>query len=99
MVLRAEPGKQRPRSCRAQELARSSAQENERQKKVDGPISVMKVGDGREHCKVKSVWARIGTGHFSRAAWGGKLETAKRDCVNRMEDSVQGRQRPRKVVA
>jgi hypothetical protein len=28
-----EPGKQHRRSCRAQELARSSAQENERQKK------------------------------------------------------------------
>jgi hypothetical protein len=28
-----EPGKQKPRSCRAQELARSSAQENARQKK------------------------------------------------------------------
>ena len=34
MVLREEPGKQRPRSCRTQELARSSAQENERQKKA-----------------------------------------------------------------
>jgi hypothetical protein len=34
MVLRAEPGKQRPRSCRTQELARSSAQKNERQKKA-----------------------------------------------------------------
>src|SRR6266481_5355376 len=33
MVLRAEPGKQKPRSCRTQELARSSAQENARQKK------------------------------------------------------------------
>jgi hypothetical protein len=31
--LRAEPGKQKPRSCRTQELARSSAQENEWQKK------------------------------------------------------------------
>src|SRR5207253_10240536 len=28
-----EPGKQNPRSCRAQELARSRAQENERQKR------------------------------------------------------------------
>ncbi len=28
-----EPGKQNPRSCRAQELARSCAQERERQKK------------------------------------------------------------------
>jgi hypothetical protein len=33
MQLREEPGKQRPRSCRAQELARSRAQENERQNK------------------------------------------------------------------
>jgi len=33
MVLKAEPGKQKTRSCGAQELARSSAQENERQKK------------------------------------------------------------------
>ena len=33
MLLRAEPGKQRPRSCRTQELARSSAQEEERRKK------------------------------------------------------------------
>ncbi len=32
-----EPGKQKPRSCRAQELARSSAQENARQKKC-GPL-------------------------------------------------------------
>ena len=29
-----EPGKQKPRSCRAQELARSSAQENAWQKKT-----------------------------------------------------------------
>jgi LmbE family N-acetylglucosaminyl deacetylase len=34
VVVRAEPGKQKPQSCRAQELARSSAQENERRKKV-----------------------------------------------------------------
>jgi hypothetical protein len=34
MGFREEPGKQKTRSCRAQELARSSAQENERQKKV-----------------------------------------------------------------
>jgi len=32
-AFREEPGKQKPRSCRAQELARSSAQENARQKK------------------------------------------------------------------
>ena len=30
---REEPGKQKPQSCRAQELARSCAQENARQKK------------------------------------------------------------------
>src|SRR5882724_979859 len=34
MLLRAEPGKQRPRSCRTQELARSSARENEWRKKA-----------------------------------------------------------------
>jgi len=33
-MVREEPGKQKSRSCRAQELARSSAQGNERQKKV-----------------------------------------------------------------
>jgi hypothetical protein len=33
MQFREEPGKQKTRSCRAQELAGSSAQENERQKK------------------------------------------------------------------
>jgi hypothetical protein len=31
-AFREEPGKQKPRSCRAQELARSRAQENARQK-------------------------------------------------------------------
>jgi hypothetical protein len=34
MLLRAEPGKQKTRSCWAQELARSRAQENARQKKA-----------------------------------------------------------------
>jgi hypothetical protein len=34
MVLREEPGKQKTRSCRTQELARSSARENEWQKKA-----------------------------------------------------------------
>jgi hypothetical protein len=33
-VVQEEPGKQKPRSCRAQELARSSAQGNEREKKA-----------------------------------------------------------------
>jgi len=33
MGLREEPGKQKTRSCRTQELARSSARENEWQKK------------------------------------------------------------------
>ncbi len=32
--VRADPGKQKPQSCRTQELARSSAQENERQRKA-----------------------------------------------------------------
>jgi hypothetical protein len=34
MLLREEPGKQKTRSCRAQEFSRHSAQGNERQKKV-----------------------------------------------------------------
>ena len=38
-VIREEPGKQKPRSCRAQELARSSARENEWQKKSGLPNS------------------------------------------------------------
>ena len=40
MQFREEPGKQKTRSCRAQELARSSAQENERQKKYSLSNSV-----------------------------------------------------------
>src|SRR5882757_2654847 len=38
--VRAEPGKQKTRSCRTQELARSSARENEWQKKGGVPQSV-----------------------------------------------------------
>jgi len=34
MMFGEEPGKQKPRSCRAQELARSRARENERQKRT-----------------------------------------------------------------
>jgi hypothetical protein len=39
MLLRAEPGKQKPRSCRMQELARSSGPRKERQKKAGLPAS------------------------------------------------------------
>jgi hypothetical protein len=39
MLLGEEPGKQKPGSCRAQELSRSSAQENARQKKGGLPNS------------------------------------------------------------
>jgi len=39
----AEPGKQKPRSCRTQELARSSARENEWQKK-GGVLDSGKIG-------------------------------------------------------
>ena len=41
--VRAEPGKQKPRSCRTQELARSSARENEWQKK-GGVLDSGKIG-------------------------------------------------------
>jgi len=57
-VVREEPGKQKPRSCRAQELARSSAQENERQKKRGlltdrqrrGNVEEPDTGQGAERC-------------------------------------------------
>ena len=39
-AVREDPGKQKPQSCRAQELARSSAQKNERQKKGHLPDPV-----------------------------------------------------------
>src|SRR5258707_8523065 len=39
-AVREEPGKQKPRSCRAQELAPSCAQENARQKKDSLPKSM-----------------------------------------------------------
>jgi hypothetical protein len=42
-TVQEEPGKQNPRSCRAQELARSSAQENARQKK--GAYQISENGD------------------------------------------------------
>jgi hypothetical protein len=38
VIQREEPGKQKPRSCRTQELARSSAQENGQQK-MEGCLS------------------------------------------------------------
>ena len=41
-AVREEPGKQKPRSCRAQELARSRARENAWQKKV-GLLNAAKV--------------------------------------------------------
>ncbi len=57
-AVREEPGKQKPRSCRAQELARSSAQENARQKKDSLPKSVkiarkrtLTQNGQRERCK------------------------------------------------
>ena len=54
-----EPGKQNPRSCRAQELVRSSAQEKERQKKgwpieLAGRAWVAKAGQLRLRGEVSS---------------------------------------------
>jgi hypothetical protein len=43
MGCREEPGKQKPRSCRAQELDRSRAQENARRKKMNTGLS--EIGD------------------------------------------------------
>jgi hypothetical protein len=42
-AVREEPGKQKPRSCRAQELARGGAQEKERQRK-EGYLSSVRFG-------------------------------------------------------
>src|SRR6266446_3490432 len=57
-AVREEPGKQKPRSCRAQELARSRAQKNARQKKDSLPKSVriarkstLAENGQRERCK------------------------------------------------
>jgi hypothetical protein len=44
-AVREEPGKQKPRSCRTQELARSSARENVWQKKTRVPSSVGSEGE------------------------------------------------------
>jgi len=41
--VREEPGKQKPRSCRVQELARSRAPENVRQKK-EPLLNAVKIG-------------------------------------------------------
>src|ERR1700737_1634904 len=57
-AVREEPGKQKPRSCRAQELARSSAQETAWQKKdslrksgrTGGEMSLAQTGQ-RELCE------------------------------------------------
>lgn len=46
-AVREEPGKQKPRSCRAQELARSSAQEDDGQKK-DHLFNFTGIGKGPE---------------------------------------------------
>jgi hypothetical protein len=47
--VRAEPGKQKPRSCRTQELGRSRAQENERQKKEQPVEPITRSGGWLEH--------------------------------------------------
>jgi len=49
-----EPRKQKTRSCRTQELARSSAQENERQKKTTDPTHPESSEDSDRCRKVKA---------------------------------------------
>src|SRR6202022_4341866 len=67
--VRAEPGKQKTRSCRTQELARSSAQENEWQKKggvldwehrrgMEPEWRAVKAEHKRISCRAPSVWVR-----------------------------------------
>jgi len=69
MVSREEPGKQKTRSCRTQELAWSSAQENEVQKKGAHRYSVE---SGRWERLVASVGKR------SKADAGKALSQARR---------------------
>ena len=58
MQLREEPGKQKTRSCRAQELARSSAQENARVENGDvidsGKIGIGGTRAGHAQVRVRS---------------------------------------------
>ena len=61
-----EPGKQKPRSCRAQELARSSAQENEWRKKAEVPRSVKSsAGNGERQQRATAERETGGLAHTS----------------------------------
>ena len=100
-LVREEPGKQRPRSCRAQELARSSARENERQKESGrlnrrGPV----VGRGRGTAAAEQgkshVLAKHALGSKKGLSVGGVVqersslsvryaETVTRKCCHRRE--------------
>jgi hypothetical protein len=53
MVLRAEPGKQKPRSCRTQERARSSAQKMSGRKRDRSMNSAQIVGSASEKATEK----------------------------------------------
>jgi hypothetical protein len=65
--VRAEPGKEKPRSCRAQELARSSAQENAGWKKGSLPNS-SSVGDEEyEQCQQRAPGGQWKIGMPSKA--------------------------------
>src|SRR5467141_3029948 len=67
-AVREEPGKQKPRSCRAQELARSSAQEMSGRKR--GPIELDESGRdegiGRVRIRGKRVVSTV------RQSWHGR---------------------------
>ncbi len=56
MDHREEPGKQKTRSCRAQEFARSRAQENERRKN-EGPTGLKRQRQEQETVSAALRWA------------------------------------------
>ena len=70
---REDPGKQKPRSCGAQELARSSAQENERRKKGYVPQSVISVRRDKSGApvEVRNLRGEMSDARDSEGAWIG----------------------------
>src|SRR5882762_11040631 len=81
-AVREEPGKQKPRSCRAQELARSGAQEDDGQKK-DNLFNFTGIGQGpesgqprrRERAAMRSPYGRW------QEMWRGRPDVAETTLV------------------
>src|SRR5260370_15456023 len=75
-AVREEPGKQKLRSCRAQELARSSAQEKERQKR-DGLLNTVRI-DHRTRLADAIAERDRTSGKLRRGERGAATSTAQR---------------------